>query len=221
MLAERDPANLPWKDLGVDIVIESTGLFTERRRGEHMKAGAQKVVISRPGQGDDLTIVLGVNDDLYDPAAHNVISNASCTTNCVAPMAQGPERRVRHRAGPHDHVHAYTSDQMLPTVPHKDLRRARPAPSTSSRRAPARRGHRSGPARSWRASSTACRCGCRSRPARSPTWTSTSRVRCRSADVNTAFERRRMPVGSAGKLVYTEDPIVSSDIVGSPAIRSL
>src|SRR6185312_5548480 len=128
VLAERDPANLPWGDLGVDVVIESTGFFTKREGAQkHLDAGASKVVISAPATDPDVTIVLGVNDDAYDKASHNIISNASCTTNCVAPMA-----KVLHDAFTIEHgymttIHAYTNDQNILDLPHEDLRRARAA----------------------------------------------------------------------------------------------
>jgi glyceraldehyde 3-phosphate dehydrogenase (phosphorylating) len=128
MLAERDPAALPWGDLGVDVVVESTGRFTKADDARaHLAAGARKVVISAPATGEDITIVMGVNDDAYDPAAHNVISNASCTTNCVAPMAKVLLDSFGIVKGFMTTVHAYTSDQVLQDFPHKDLRRARAA----------------------------------------------------------------------------------------------
>ena len=128
VLAERDPANLPWKELGAEIVIESTGLFTDREKAaKHLEAGAQKVVISAPAKGEDLTVVLGVNDDLYDPATHHVISNASCTTNCVAPMVKVLDDAFGVEHGFMTTIHAYTNDQQILDLPHKDLRRARAA----------------------------------------------------------------------------------------------
>jgi glyceraldehyde 3-phosphate dehydrogenase len=128
VLAERDPANLPWKELGAEIVIESTGLFTDREKAaKHLEAGAQKVVISAPAKGEDLTVVLGVNDDLYDPATHHVISNASCTTNCVAPMVKVLDDAFGVEQGFMTTIHAYTNDQQILDLPHKDLRRARAA----------------------------------------------------------------------------------------------
>ena len=128
ILAERDPALLPWGDLGVDVVIESTGLFTNgRKAAAHIDAGAKKVIISAPAKEEDITIVMGVNDDKYDPAKHNVISNASCTTNCVAPMAKVLLENFGIVKGLMTTVHAYTQDQNLQDGPHKDLRRARAA----------------------------------------------------------------------------------------------
>lgn len=129
VLASKDPAALPWKDLGVDIVVESTGLFTDREKAiVHLdKGGAKKVVISAPAKGEDVTIVMGVNDKVYDPAKHAVISNASCTTNCLAPVAKvlNDEFGIEH--GLMTTVHAYTNDQRILDMPHKDLRRARAA----------------------------------------------------------------------------------------------
>jgi glyceraldehyde 3-phosphate dehydrogenase len=128
VLAERDPANLPWRDLGVDIVIESTGLFTDAPKASaHLKAGAKKVIISAPAKGEDLTIVLGVNEDMYDPAKHNIVSNASCTTNCLAPAAKVVHDHFGIVKGLMTTIHAYTNDQKILDLPHKDLRRARAA----------------------------------------------------------------------------------------------
>lgn len=127
-LAEKDPAKLPWGDLGVDIVIESTGRFTDadKARG-HLEGGAKKVIISAPAKGEDITICLGVNDDQYDPERHNIISNASCTTNCLAPVAKVLQDRFGIRRGLMTTVHSYTMDQNLQDNIHKDLRRARGA----------------------------------------------------------------------------------------------
>jgi glyceraldehyde 3-phosphate dehydrogenase len=128
VLAERDPANLPWGDLGVDIVIESTGLFRDRESaGKHVGAGAKKVIISAPAKGEDLTIVLGVNNNMYDPEKHHIISNASCTTNCLAPAAKVVNDEFGIIKGMMTTVHAYTNDQRILDLPHKDLRRARAA----------------------------------------------------------------------------------------------
>ena len=128
VLSMRDPAQLPWKDLGVDIVFESTGLFTKRDdAAKHITAGAKKVVITAPAKGPDLTVVLGVNDDAYDPARHHIISNASCTTNCLAPLAKVIHQSFGIRKGWMTTIHSYTNDQQLLDLPHKDLRRARAA----------------------------------------------------------------------------------------------
>ena len=128
VLAERDPADLPWGDLGVDVVIESTGFFTDRENAaKHLAGGAKKVIISAPAKGEDITVVLGVNFDKYDPAGHDVISNASCTTNCLAPFAKVVHDAVGIKHGLMTTIHAYTADQNLQDAPHSDLRRARAA----------------------------------------------------------------------------------------------
>jgi glyceraldehyde 3-phosphate dehydrogenase len=128
ILAERDPASLAWGDLGVDVVIESTGLFTTRDdAAKHLEAGAKKVVISAPATDPDVTIVLGVNEETYDPESHHVISNASCTTNCVAPLAKVLHDEFTIEQGFMTTIHAYTNDQQILDLPHKDLRRARAA----------------------------------------------------------------------------------------------
>ena len=128
MFSERDPAALPWADLGVDVVLESTGFFTDRDGAQkHLDAGAKKVVISAPATDPDLTVVLGVNDDEYDPNAHHIVSNASCTTNCVAPLAKVLHELAGIESGFMTTIHAYTQDQSLQDAPHRDLRRARAA----------------------------------------------------------------------------------------------
>jgi len=125
---ERDPANLPWGELGVDIVIESTGFFTDAAKAQaHINAGAKKVLISAPATNEDITIVMGVNDGMYDPAKHHIISNASCTTNCLAPLAKALNDGIGIVKGLMTTIHAYTQDQNLQDAPHKDLRRARAA----------------------------------------------------------------------------------------------
>ena len=127
-LAERDPAALPWAELGVDVVIESTGFFTDRASAQkHLDAGAKKVIISAPATDPDVTLVLGVNDDVYDPERHSIISNASCTTNCVAPMAKVLDEGWGIERGFMTTIHAYTNDQQILDLPHKDLRRAHAA----------------------------------------------------------------------------------------------
>jgi glyceraldehyde 3-phosphate dehydrogenase len=218
VLAERDPANLPWKELGAEIVIESTGLFTDREKAaKHLEAGAQKVVISAPAKGEDLTVVLGVNDDLYDPATHHVISNASCTTNCVAPMVKVLDDAFGVEQGFMTTIHAYTNDQQILDLPHKDLRRARAAAiniiptSTGAAKAaglvlPHLKGKLDGI----------------SMRVPVPDGSVTDLVAKVRSDVtkeqvNEAFEAAAAEGSLAGKLVYTEDPIVSSDIVGTPA----
>jgi len=128
VLSVKDPAQLPWKDLGVEIVFESTGLFTNRdAAAKHVAAGAKKVVITAPAKGPDITVVLGVNDEKYDPAKHQIISNASCTTNCLAPLAKVLHQSFGIKSGWMTTIHSYTNDQQLLDLPHKDLRRARAA----------------------------------------------------------------------------------------------
>ena len=128
IIAERDPAALPWKAMGVEIVLESTGLFTSRdKAGKHIEAGAKKVLISAPAKEEDITIVLGVNEGLYDPANHHILSNASCTTNCLAPFAKVLDEKFGIVKGLMTTVHSYTNDQNILDLPHKDYRRARAA----------------------------------------------------------------------------------------------
>jgi glyceraldehyde 3-phosphate dehydrogenase len=128
ILSEKDPAALPWKDLGVDIVLESTGRFTSAPDArKHIEAGAKKVLISAPAKGEDITIVMGINSDKYDPALHNIISNASCTTNCLVPMVKVIKDNFGFKHGSMLTVHSYTNDQQILDFPHKDLRRARAA----------------------------------------------------------------------------------------------
>src|SRR5947208_5469727 len=128
VVSHRDPAQLPWKDLGVDVVFESTGLFTNRdAAAKHLAAGAKRVIITAPAKGPDITVVMGVNDDRYDPAKHQIISNASCTTNCLAPLALVLHQTFGVRKGWMTTIHSYTNDQQLLDLPHKDLRRARAA----------------------------------------------------------------------------------------------
>src|SRR3989475_2168834 len=128
VLSMKDPAQLPWKDLGVDVVFESTGLFTNRdAAAKHITAGAKKVVITAPAKGQDVTVVLGVNEETYDPAKHHVISNASCTTNCLAPLAKVLHQSFGIRNGLMTTIHSYTNDQRILDLPHEDLRRARAA----------------------------------------------------------------------------------------------
>jgi glyceraldehyde 3-phosphate dehydrogenase len=218
VLSERDPANLPWKELGAQIVLESTGLFTNREDADkHISAGAEKVVISAPAKGEDLTVVLGVNDDAYDPAQHNVISNASCTTNSVVPMAKVLDDAFGIEQGFMTTVHAYTNDQNILDLPHKDLRRARAAAvniiptSTGAAKAtslvlPHLKGKMDG--MSLRV------------PVPDGSITdlvATLRREVTVDEVNDAFRAAASDGPLAGKLVYSTDPIVSSDIVGSPA----
>src|SRR5258705_5573404 len=128
VLSLRDPAQLPWKDLGVEVVFESTGLFTNREAAaKHLAAGAKKAIITAPAKGPDFSVVLGVNDELYDPAKHHIISKASCTTNCLAPLAKVLHQTFGIKKGWMTTIHSYTNDQQLLDLPHKDLRRARAA----------------------------------------------------------------------------------------------
>jgi glyceraldehyde 3-phosphate dehydrogenase len=128
VLSVKDPAQLPWKDLGVDVVFESTGIFTSRDgAAKHIEAGAKKVIVTAPAKGPDVTVVLGVNDEKYDPAKHQIISNASCTTNCLAPLAKVIHQKFGIRKGWMTTIHSYTNDQNLLDLPHKDMRRARAA----------------------------------------------------------------------------------------------
>ena len=128
VLSVKDPAQLPWKDLGVDVVFESTGIFTARDgAAKHIEAGAKKVIVTAPAKGPDVTVVLGVNEDKYDPAKHQIISNASCTTNCLAPLAKVIHQKFGIKKGWMTTIHSYTNDQNLLDLPHKDLRRARAA----------------------------------------------------------------------------------------------
>jgi glyceraldehyde 3-phosphate dehydrogenase len=219
VIAERDPAKLPWKELGAQVVIESTGLFTDREQADkHIAAGAEKVIISAPAKGEDLTVVLGVNDDAYDPAAHNVISNASCTTNCVAPMAKVLDDAFGIEQGFMTTIHAYTNDQAILDMPHKDLRRARAAAvniiptSTGAAKAaglvlPHLKGKLDGLAMRVPV------------PDGSVTdLVATLRRAATVEEINAAFKAASESGSLAGgRLIYTEDPIVSSDIVGSPA----
>lgn len=128
VLSVKDPAELPWKELGVDVVIESTGIFTKRdAAAKHLKAGAKKVIISAPATDPDVTVVLGVNEGKYDPKKHDIVSNASCTTNCLAPMVKVLNDRLKIKKGLMTTIHSYTNDQRILDLPHKDLRRARAA----------------------------------------------------------------------------------------------
>jgi glyceraldehyde 3-phosphate dehydrogenase len=218
VLAERDPADLPWKDLGAQIVIESTGLFTDREKADkHIEAGAEKVIISAPAKGEDVTIVLGVNDDRYDPAAHNVISNASCTTNCVAPMAKVLDDAFGLDRGFMTTIHAYTNDQQILDLPHKDLRRARAAalniiPTTTGA---AKATGLVLPHLKGKMDGISMRVPV---PDGSVTdLVATLNREVTIEEVNDAYRRAAESGPLAGKLIYTEDPIVSTDIVGSPA----
>ena len=218
VLAEKDPASLPWKELGAQIVIESTGLFTKREAADkHIAAGAEKVIISAPAKGEDITMVLGVNDDAYDPKSHNVISNASCTTNCVVPMAKVLDDAFGIDQGFMTTIHAYTNDQRILDLPHEDLRRARaaainiiPTSTGAARTTGVVIPHLKG-----RVDGLAMRV-----PIPDGSVTDLVATLNREAsieEVNAAYRSAAERGPLAGKLVYTEDPIVSSDIVGSPA----
>jgi glyceraldehyde 3-phosphate dehydrogenase len=217
VFAERDPADLPWSDVGAEVVIESTGLFTDRdSAAKHLDAGAKKVIISAPAKGPDCTLVLGVNFDAYDKENHTVISNASCTTNCLAPVAKVLNDEFGIEAGFMTTIHAYTADQRLQDMPHKDLRRARAAAlnliptSTGAAKAiglviPELEGKLNG---------TSVR-------APIPTGSLTDLVavvgrETSVEEVNALFRERADSGDFQGILAYTEDPIVSSDIVESP-----
>ncbi|PSK91792.1 glyceraldehyde-3-phosphate dehydrogenase (NAD+) [Murinocardiopsis flavida] len=214
-LAERNPAALPWRDLGVDVVIESTGHFTKAEDArKHIEAGAKKVIISAPAKGEDLTIVLGVNDDKYDPASHHIVSNASCTTNCVAPMAKTLLDNFGIVKGLMTTVHAYTNDQVILDFPHSDLRRARAAaqniiPTTTGA---AKATALVLPELQGKLDGIAMRVPV---PDGSVTDLVVELEREVTKDeVNAAFKAAAEgPL--KGLLKYTEDPIVSSDIVGT------
>jgi glyceraldehyde 3-phosphate dehydrogenase len=219
VLAERDPASLPWEELGADVVIESTGLFTDRENAsKHLEAGAKKVVISAPATDPDVTVVLGVNfEEAYDRDKHQVISNASCTTNCLAPIAKVLHDTVGIKHGLMTTIHAYTADQRLQDMPHKDLRRARAAAvnlipaSTGAAKAigaviPDLNGKLHGFA------------------VRAPVPTGSvvdltveARRETSVDEVNEALRKAASDGSLVGYLQYTEDPIVSSDIVKNPA----
>ena len=217
VLSERDPAALPWGDLGVEVVIESTGLFTSREAAaKHLEAGAQKVIISAPATDPDVTVALGVNfDDAYDPERHQIISNASCTTNCLAPVAKVLHEAVGIERGLMTTIHAYTADQRLQDMPHKDLRRARAAAvnliptTTGAARAvglvlPELDGRLNGLA------------------VRAPVTTGSVVDLVCEVSRDTSVEEINAAVKEAaegalaGILLYTEDPIVSTDVVKDP-----
>jgi glyceraldehyde 3-phosphate dehydrogenase len=217
VFAERDPASLPWADVGAEVVIESTGLFTARDdAAKHLAAGARKVIITAPAKEPDVTLALGVNDDAYDPESHHVISNASCTTNCLAPVAKVLNDMVGIEQGVMTTIHAYTADQRLQDAPHKDLRRARAAAvnlvptSTGAAKAiglviPELDGKLNGVA------------------VRAPVITGSvidlvaAVSRPTSVEeVNAVFAERADAGPLEGILKFTDDPIVSTDIVTSP-----
>jgi glyceraldehyde 3-phosphate dehydrogenase len=217
VLSERDPAALPWAELGAEVVIESTGLFTKREdAAKHLEAGARKVIVSAPAKDPDVTVCLGVNfDEAYDPERHHIISNASCTTNCLAPVAKVLHEEIGIERGLMTTIHAYTADQRLQDMPHRDLRRARAAAinliptSTGAAKAiglvlPALDGKLNGIA------------------VRAPVATGSvvdlvcEVARDTEADEVNAAMREAAAGPLAGILAYTEDPIVSTDIVADP-----
>jgi glyceraldehyde 3-phosphate dehydrogenase len=217
VVADRDPANLPWAALGADVVIESTGHFTDATKAAaHLTAGAKKVIISAPAKGEDITIVMGVNHDKYDPSSHHVISNASCTTNCLAPFAKVLDEEFGIVKGMMTTIHAYTNDQVILDFPHADLRRARAAainmiPTTTgaakaiSLVLPQLKGKLDGYAMRVPV----------------PTGSATDLTvqlgrEVTKEEVNGAIKKAAEGY-LKGILEYTEDPIVSSDIVTSPA----
>ncbi|OLO33970.1 type I glyceraldehyde-3-phosphate dehydrogenase [Streptomyces sp. MNU77] len=215
VLSERNPADIPWGELGVDIVIESTGIFTKKADAEkHIAGGAKKVLISAPAKDEDITIVMGVNQDQYDAANHNVISNASCTTNCVAPMAKVLDENFGIVKGLMTTVHAYTNDQRILDFPHSDLRRARAAaeniiPTTTGA---AKATALVLPQLKGKLDGIAMRVPV-------PTGSATDLVvtlarEVTKDEVNAAFKKASDDGALKGFLTYTEDPIVSSDIVG-------
>lgn len=217
VFAERDPAALPWAKVGADIVIESTGFFTDAASaGKHIAAGARKVIISAPAKGEDITIVMGVNDDTYDAAIHNIISNASCTTNCLAPMAKVIDDAFGIERGMMTTIHAYTNDQSILDFPHSDLRRARAAainmiPTTTGA---AKAVSLVLPHLAGKLDGYAMRVPV-------PTGSATDltvelRTAASKEQVNAAV-KAAADGPLKGILVYTEDPIVSSDIVTDPA----
>ena len=216
IFAERDPAKIPWADLGAEVVIESTGFFCDRSAEAHLKAGAKKVVISAPAKDPDVTLVLGVNEDVYDAATHELISMASCTTNCLAPVVSVLHETFGIESGFMTTTHAYTGDQRLHDAPHSDLRRARAAAlsiiptSTGAAKAiglvvPELKGKLDGfsmrvPVATGSVVDLVC---------------TLSREATRD-EINAAIKDRADQGRLTGILEYTEDPIVSADIVGSP-----
>jgi glyceraldehyde 3-phosphate dehydrogenase len=218
ILKERDPGALPWKDLAVDVVLESTGLFTSRDKAElHIgKAGAKRVLISAPAKSPDATICMGINDDVYDPAKHTIVSNASCTTNCLAPLAKILHQKFGVEHGFMSTIHSYTNDQRILDFPHEDLRRARAAAlsiipsSTGAAKAigeviPELKGKLNGGA--YRVPT----------PDGSVTDFSAVLAKDATADaINAAFKAAAAEKNYKGILEYTDEPLVSQDIVGNP-----
>ena len=218
ILKERDPAALPWKNLGVDVVLESTGFFTSRDKAElHIsKGGAKRVLISAPAKNPDATVCIGINDNAYDAAKHTIISNASCTTNCLAPLAKVLNDKFGIEHGFMSTIHSYTNDQRILDLPHEDLRRARAAAisiipsSTGAAKAigeviPALKGKLNG--------------GAFRTPTPDGSVTDFTAVLAKDATVesiNTAFKEASANKSYKGVLEYTEEPLVSRDIIGNP-----
>jgi glyceraldehyde 3-phosphate dehydrogenase len=217
-LEERDPAKLPWGELGVDIVIESTGFFRKREDAEkHLKAGAKKVIISAPGKGDMLTVVPGVNDNDYDPDKHHVISNASCTTNCLAPMVKVLDESFGIVKGLMTTIHAVTNDQIMLDGPHKDLRRARAAcwnivPTTTGAASALGLVY---PKAEGKLDGMALRV-----PVMDGSLVDLSVIVSKAVDVdsvNAAFKKAASQGSLAPYLSYSDEPLVSSDVIGNPS----
>lgn len=217
IMSETDPSKLKWKEMDIDIVIESTGAFTDRKNAQkHLDAGAKKIIISAPATDPDITVVLGVNEDQYDPFKHNIISNASCTTNCLAPVVKILMDNFGVKKGFLSTIHAYTNDQRILDLPHKDLRRARAAAiniiptSTGAAKAiglviPELQGKMDGIAlRAPVPVGSVCDIVC------------TLEKSASVSDINTVFKKYADTGRLEDILQYTEDPIVSSDVIGSP-----
>ncbi|MGI8819284.1 MAG: type I glyceraldehyde-3-phosphate dehydrogenase [Chthoniobacterales bacterium] len=218
IMKERDPANLPWRDLGVEVVLESTGFFTERAKAElHIsKGGAKRVLISAPAKNPDATICLGINDNIYDPAKHTIVSNASCTTNCLAPLAKVLNDKFGIEWGFMSTIHSYTNDQRILDLPHEDLRRARAAAvnivpsSTGAAKAigeviPELKGKLNGGA--FRVPT----------PDGSVTdFTALLKGNATTQEVNAAFQEAAADPSYKSVLEYSDEPLVLQDIVGNP-----
>jgi glyceraldehyde 3-phosphate dehydrogenase len=222
VVAEKDPAKLPWKDLKVDLVIESTGRFTDAEKAKaHLQAGARKVIISAPAKGEDITVCMGINEKAYDPAKHNIVSNASCTTNCLAPLVKVLHENFKIQYGLMTTIHSYTNDQVILDFPHKDLRRARAAgqsmipTSTGAAKAiglviPELKGKLNGIA------------------IRVPTpnvsivdFAAVVSKPVTKEQVNEAFKKAAQSAGLSKYFVYSEEPLVSKDFNGNPASCTL
>jgi glyceraldehyde 3-phosphate dehydrogenase (phosphorylating) len=216
LLSEKDPAALPWKDLGVEIVIESTGFFTKAADArKHIDAGAKKVIISAPAKEEDITVVMGVNDSQYDSSQHNIISNASCTTNCVVPLVKVLHDNWGIERGFMTTCHAYTNDQRILDFPHKDLRRARAAalniiPTTTGA---AKATALAMPELKGRLDGISLRVPVPDGSITDVVATLNSDVS--KDDVNNAYREAAQSTAMKGILEYTEDPIVSTDVIGN------